>query len=110
SDYRPAWLYWSARAREAMGDAATSTARYQLAVTDYQNTYYGRLASTQLAQRGSAAQSNLVFAASVAELSGEDDHFPPNAGTIRALLALNLYEPAVKELEFAQKRWGGSPV
>jgi soluble lytic murein transglycosylase len=111
SDYRPAWLYWSGRARQAMGDPATSTARYQLAVTDYQNTYYGRLASTQLAQRGSAAQSNLVFASSAAELSGEGDYFfPPNAGTIRTLLALNLYEPAVKELEFAQKTWGGSPA
>lgn len=110
SDYRPAWLYWSARARQTLGDAATSTARYQLTVTDYQNTYYGRLASTQLAQRGSVAQSTLVFASSVAELSGEGEHFPPNAGTIRTLLALNLYEPALKELEFAQKKWGNSPA
>ena len=110
SDYRPAWLYWSARAREAMGDAATSTARYQLTVTDYQNTYYGRLASTQLARRGSVAPSTLVFAGSVAELGGEGEQFPPNADTIRTLLALNLYEPALKELEFAQRKWGGSPA
>jgi soluble lytic murein transglycosylase len=110
SDYRPAWLYWSGRARQALGDASTATARYQLAVTDYQNTYYGRLASTELARQGSAAQSTLVFARTVAELNGEGEHFPPNAGTIRALLALNLYEPAVKELEFAQKQWGGSPA
>jgi peptidoglycan lytic transglycosylase len=110
SDYRPAWLYWSARARQAMGDNVTATERYRLTVTDYQNTYYGRLATKQLVKNGGMPPSILVFANSVAELNGEDEHFPPNAETIRTLLALNLYEPALKELEFAQKKLGGSPA
>jgi soluble lytic murein transglycosylase len=110
SDYRPAWLYWSARARAAMGDQVSATSRFQLTVADYQNTYYGRLASRDLAERGQSASSNIVFVTNVGQLGGEGDHFPPNAGTIRTLLALNLYEPALKELEFAQKKWGDSPA
>jgi soluble lytic murein transglycosylase len=110
SDYRPAWLYWSARARGAMGDTVASNSRYQLTVSDYQNTYYGRLATRELARQGAVAQSHLVFARSAVDLGGEAEHFPPNAATIRTLLALNLYEPARKELEFAQKKWGDSPA
>jgi soluble lytic murein transglycosylase len=108
SDYRPAWLYWSARARQTLGDNATATARYQLVVTDYQNTYYGRLATKQLA--GGTAPTTLVFVSNVAELGGEAEPFPPNAAVIRALLAVNMYDPALKELEFAQKKWGASPA
>ena len=36
-------------------------------------------------------------------------YFPPTEGTIRTLLAAGLYEPAVKELEFARAKWGDSP-
>jgi soluble lytic murein transglycosylase len=110
SDYRPAWLYWSGRARDAMDDKVSATSRYHLAVSDYQNTYYGRLAAKALAQRGQAAQSHLVFAQSVADLNGEGEHFPPNAAIIRTLLAMNLYEPALKELEFAENKWGELPA
>jgi tetratricopeptide (TPR) repeat protein len=110
SDYRPAWLYWSGRARDAMDDKVSATARYHLAVSDYQNTYYGRLAAKALAQRGQAAQSHLVFAQSVTDLNGEGERFPPNAGIIRTLLAMNLYEPALKELEFAENKWGELPA
>ena len=110
SDYRPAWLYWSARARDAMDDKVAATSRYQLTVSDYQNTYYGRRAAKTLAERGQPAQRYLVFVQSAAELSGEGEGFPPNAGVIRTLLALNLYEPALKELEYAQNKWGDSPA
>ena len=110
SDYRPAWLYWSGRARAAMGDAPGALARYQLTIADYHNTYYGRLAEGILRkQGGSLGQSRLVFAQSAAALAGEDDHFPPTEATIRTLLAAGLYEPAVKELEFARAKWGDSP-
>jgi soluble lytic murein transglycosylase len=108
SDYRPSWLYWSGRARAAMGDRAGAIARYQLTVADYQNTYYGRLATAVLKQLGTAAaQSNLVFVRG-AELNGEGNPFPAGADTIRTLLALGLYEPAVQELEYARKKWGDS--
>ncbi len=110
SDYRPSWLYWAGRAREAMSDKAGAIDMYRLTVADYRNTYYGRLAAKALAQLGGAAESHLVFVRTAADLGGENEPFPPTAATIRALLALNLYEPALKELGFAQKRWGDSPA
>jgi soluble lytic murein transglycosylase len=110
SDYRPAWLYWSGRARAAMGDAPGAVARYQLTVADYHNTYYGRLAEDVLRKQGaSLGPSRVVFAQTAAALGGEDDYFPPTESTIRTLLAAGLYEPAVKELEFARAKWGDSP-
>ena len=111
SDYRPAWLYWSARARAAMTDRPGAIAGYQLTISDYRNTYYGRLAEKQLNTLGaSPGPSRLVFAAASEQLGGEDDFFPPTEDAIRTLLALGLYEPAVKELEFAQLKWGDSPA
>jgi TolA-binding protein len=78
SDYRPAWLYWSGRARDAMDDSAGSTARFQLTITDYRNSYYGRLAAAMLEKRAAdRAPSTLVFARSAAPLSGEEDDFLP---------------------------------
>jgi soluble lytic murein transglycosylase len=110
SDYRPAWLYWSARARAAMGDAAGALTRYQLTIADYHNTYYGRLAEDILRKQGAPlGPSRLVFATGAAPLGGEDDDFPPTEAIIRTLLAAGLYEPAVKELEFARAKWGDSP-
>ena len=112
SDYRPAWLYWSGRAREAMDDRAGAIAAYRLTVADYENTYYGRLARRVLKTHNvQDVPSNLIFAQSAAQIgAGEDDYFPPTEETIRTLLALGLYEPAVKELEFARMKWGDSPA
>jgi len=111
SDYRPAYLYWSGRAREAMGDRDTAVARLRLATADYLNTYHGRLAVNALAKLGvPPATSNLVFIRGQAPPGSEEDNFPPTTETIRALLAMDLYEPALKEIEFAQKNWGDSPV
>ncbi len=110
SDYRPGWLYWSARARAAMGDAPGALARYQLTIADYHNTYYGRLAEGILRKQGaSLGVSRLAFAPAAVPLGGEDDYFPPTEDTIRMLLAAGLFEPAVKELEFARAKWGDSP-
>ena len=111
SDYRPAWLYWSGRARAAMGDSPGAVARYQLTIADYHNTYYGRLAEDVLQKQGAAlAPSRLVFVPASVPVGGEDDDFPPTEHTIRMLLAAGLYEPAVKELEFARAKWGDSPA
>ena len=38
ADNRPAWLYWSGRARDQLDDPATANARYRLVVADYQNS------------------------------------------------------------------------
>jgi soluble lytic murein transglycosylase len=112
SDYRPAWLYWSGRAREALDDRAGALAAYRLTMADYENTYYGRLAERFLKKHGvQEVQSNLIFAQNAVQLaSAEDDYFPPTERTIRTLLALGLYEPAVRELEFARLKWGDSPA
>jgi soluble lytic murein transglycosylase len=110
SDYRPAWLYWSGRAREAMGDGPGAIARYQLTIADYHNTYYGRLTEALLRKQGAPlGPSRLVFEPPVPP-GGEDDGFPPTEDTIRMLLAAGFYEPAVKELEFARAKWGDSPA
>src|SRR5581483_2094814 len=97
---------------EAMGDKFNAVGRYQLETADYLNTYYGRLALERLAKLGAEpAQSRLIFVS--AELKGRDDEgdlFPDNAETIRTLLALGLYDPALKELEFAQRNYGESPA
>lgn len=111
SDYRPAWLYWSGRAREKMGDKTAALARYQLTIADYRNTYYGRLTEDMLRRHGAAPlPGRLVFAPGEVPLGDEDDYFPPTEATIRTLLAAGLYEPAVKELEFARAKWGESPA
>ena len=55
SDYRPSWLYWSARAYDGLGEASAATERYRLAATDYLNTYYGRLAWQRLEARKEAS-------------------------------------------------------
>ena len=111
SDYRPAYLYWAGRAREQAGERASAIARWQLETADYLNTYYGKLAYAALLKMGAApAGSNLIFARNLAARDGEDDDFPPNADTIRTLLAMDLYDPALKELEFATANWGDSPV
>jgi soluble lytic murein transglycosylase len=110
SDYRPAWLYWAGRARAAMGDMSGAAALHQLTIADYHNTYYGRLAEGFLKKQGAQlGPSRLVFAADTLALGGEDDYFPPTEDTIRMLLAAGLYEPAVKELEFARAKWEDSP-
>ena len=111
SDYRPAWLYWSGRARAAIGDAQGALARYQLTIADYHNTYYGRLTEAILRKQGvPLGPSRLVFVSDAVPAGGEDDDFPPTEQTIRTLLAAGLYEPAVKELEFARAKWGDSPA
>src|SRR5690606_19459886 len=57
ADYRPAWLYWTARARERMKQPAAAIAAYERTIHFYRNSYYGRLATKRLAPLGAAAES-----------------------------------------------------
>ena len=50
SDYRPLFLYWSARSHGKLGAGADAESRLRLVVTDYGNSYYGRLAGRQLSR------------------------------------------------------------
>ena len=103
SDYRPSWLYWSARAHDQIGNTEIANARYRLTVTDYQNSYYGRLATNLLQRR----KLPPVVAATTVAVA------PPSAVStgdlIRALTAAGLYEDALKEVQYAQRVWGDSP-
>jgi soluble lytic murein transglycosylase len=116
SDYRPSWLYWSARAYEALENRTQAQAWYRLAATDYFSSYYGRLALSRLdgvrARRELVAEAEAKAAARLEGLTGEgdEDPFPPTRPVIQALLELGLYEQAVKELQYAQKKWGDSPA
>jgi soluble lytic murein transglycosylase len=104
ADNRPAWLYWSARARDEMGDSPMALARYRLVALDYQNSYYGRLASNILrARRDPPVTQNVtnVVAAPATPL--------PNEAVTRRLLAAGLLDDAMREVQYAQEAWGDSP-
>ena len=121
SDYRPTWLYWSARAHEALNETALAEARYTLVATDYLNSYYGRLSLKHL--EGRVAQRRVMAdIQSASQSPAADDRIPlaeeappaaplpPNEQTVRALLDLELYDQALDELHYAQKVWGDSAV
>jgi soluble lytic murein transglycosylase len=116
SDYRPMWLYWSGRAYAALGRSELAVARYTLEVTDYANTYHGRLASRRLAElQVTLPERRLVVDVKSGGGGQPADAaeaprvvLPPNAPVIRALLELDLYDQAVDELRYAQRVWGAS--
>ena len=108
SDYRPAWLYWTGRAHEQLGDTGGAEERYLLEIADYRNSYYGRLALERVDASASAravAVRNTVAARAQAVPAP-----PPNGAVIRALLGAGLYDAALDELRYAQRVWGNSPA
>ena len=104
-DNRPAWLYWAGRARERLNDAAAANARFRLVVVDYQNSYYGRLASGILKQKKEVpVLSRIGAAAPVASIAGVE----PTGEIIRTLVGAGLYADALREVEYAQAIYGDS--
>jgi soluble lytic murein transglycosylase len=101
SDYRPAWLYWSGRARELLHETAVANERYTLVTADYLNSYYGRLAVARLG--GRRAASRVTSDAPPSLLPA-----PPNELLVRELLDIDRYDDALNELRFAQVTWGDS--
>ncbi len=106
ADYRPSWLYWAGRSRDQVGDTAAANARYRLVVSDYSNTYYGRLASKLLSGRREPPVQPIV---SVEALPAPPPAVPTDA-VIRALIAAELYDEGLREVQFAQQAWGDSPA
>jgi soluble lytic murein transglycosylase len=104
ADYRPAWLYWSGRARDRLGDSREAAARYNLVVADYGSSYYGRLASRLLESRTGSAPVPVVATSQAIEVASP----PPTASLMRALMAAGLYDDALAEVQFAQRAWGDS--
>ena len=103
SDYRPSWLYWSARAAEQAGDLETGIARLRLTATDYHNSYYGRLAVKRLEtqRRGPPIAPTL-------QRQPLPSAAIPTAGRIASLLSAGLNREAMSELQYAQRVWGDS--
>ncbi len=123
SDYRPAYLYWSSRAREASGDGTGATALLRIVSSDYLNSYYGRLAVKRLGPGAKAAADKTEPA--VAKAADSSAASPPapdgqaasaKAGAsdetvrekapielVRLLVSLELYDAARDELLYAQR-------
>ena len=106
SDYRPAYLYWSARSREHVADTQGASAVYRIVTTDYLNLYHGRLAYARLQKLGAKSATIAPDLAPPAAAPAE----PPTVDLIRLLLALGLYEQARDELLFAQRTYGDTPL
>ena len=108
SDYRPSFLYWSARAHANLNRRAEAMDRFQVVHADYGNSYYGRLAADQIARRDAALASiERPVLASRQSISVSVPR-PPTESRIRTLLAVGLYDDALNELRHAQRNWGGS--
>jgi soluble lytic murein transglycosylase len=105
ADYRPSWLYWSARARTQLRDTALASERYSIVIGEYQNSYYGRLAAQAV-----EGQRQLVVraAARVTATAAPDARTVPTETLIRELIALELYDDALREVRYAQRIWGDS--
>ncbi len=116
SDYRPSWLYWSARARGRAGDREMADRRMRLVFSDYMNSYYGRLARRQLtvqqaARLGASATDQGLAVPAAERAPGPPASEPPaNAPVIRQLLAAGLLDDGMNELRYAQRISGSSPV
>ncbi len=107
SDYRPSYLYWAARAREQSGDDAGADAGLQLVFTDYANSYYGRLAVKALAARKTARPA-LAPTTRPPGAGAAADAAAPTADLIRWLIALEMYDEALDEVQYAERTWGTS--
>jgi soluble lytic murein transglycosylase len=117
SDYRPPWIYWAARSRDQLGDARIANRLYGILVADYLNSYYGRLATRTLTER---KVEPMTMAASVAAPAGARDEVrqaavvpasqAPRADVISALIAYDLLDDALAEVQWAQKTAGDSPA
>jgi len=110
SDYRPSYLYWSARAHGKLGHGDTAGTRYRLVHTDYGNSYYGRMALKRVNRAApDVPAGERTLPASMQPVTTASPR-PPTADRIRLLLANGLYDAAISELRYAQRQWGTSPA
>jgi soluble lytic murein transglycosylase len=107
ADYRPAWLYWAARAHLQLGHRDLALAAYQRVVADYRNSYYGREATAEAervlttlrpGQTGPVSPARRELPATIVPEAP-----PPNAVLVRNLLAAGMYDEAIGELRSARE-------
>ena len=110
SDYRSAWIYWSARARQNAGERDAATETYRRTIAFYQNSYYGREADRSLRAMLGAPSAKVALASRPAGLSLVPGQGPANARLITRLIEVGLYDDALGELKRAEIDNGSSPV
>jgi soluble lytic murein transglycosylase len=113
ADYRPSWLYWSARSHLRLGARDAAVAGFERVIEAYRNSFYGRQAASEL--QGLIAETR----PSAGPVSPARRELPPtitggalpaNADVIRQLLAVGLYADAILELRKIQRDRGTSPL
>jgi peptidoglycan lytic transglycosylase len=105
ADFRPAWLYWAGRTRDQLGQRQAASSLYRIVAADYQNSYYGRLASARLVERREPPVQAIVASAPPGDKLRP---LVPNDAVIRALVAVGMYDAALNEIEYARRVWGDS--
>ena len=113
SDYRPSYLYWAGKAHEKFGSREAADVRFLLTVTDYANSYYGRLAAGVLRGRhvsmpgGADAAGRFVAAPPT---PARDGAAAVPVETIWWLISAEMYDEALDEVQFAERTVGPTPV
>jgi soluble lytic murein transglycosylase len=111
ADYRPAWLYWTAKSYEALGQRDTARSWYLRAIADYRNSYYGREAIRAFrALTGTPPPAAAVAAERDPARAIVAGAAPANAVLVQRLLNAGLWDDAVAELRRVQATGGSTPV
>jgi soluble lytic murein transglycosylase len=113
SDYRPSYLYWAGKAHERLGSTEAADVRFLLAVTDYANSYYGRLAAGVLRGRRVVIPAGADAAgrfAAAPPTPAPDGTATGHVETIRWLISAEMYDEALDEVQFAERTAGSSTV
>lgn len=111
ADYRPAWLYWTARACEALGEQDSARIWYLRTIADYRNSYYGRRAAEAFrALAGRDPDPAEVAAYRDPERAVRPGTPPAGTERVRALLEASLWGDAVSELLLLQPSRGANPM
>ncbi len=111
ADYRPGWVYWTARSYEAIGQRDTARLWYLRTIGDYRNSYYGREATRAFrALAGRAPTAAEVLAERDPARAIVAGSAPADAVRVQRLLRAALWDDAVAELRRLQAATGGNPV
>jgi soluble lytic murein transglycosylase len=113
ADYRPSWLYWSARAHLQLGEPEAALTWFRHTIASYRNSYYGREASRAIDAMKRGRHASIVTAAPAPEpvpLALVAGTRPPNTDLIQRLLDAGLYDDAVFEIRKVQTQAGSAPL